>query len=173
VLVLGTDDLDFIPRFLFTGSRHRRNGPTDPLIPGLLAFSPLRYSRDLPGLTHLAACVRLARSVRGRGLRCRTYKVSTGVLTSFPFANTLQLGARLGPTNPSLTFIGKEPLPFRRRRFSLRSVLTIARILIPARFTHACGRAFAHAGRLPTPHLAVGCSIGCRFSPVHFQHPHP
>ena len=108
-----------------------------------------------------------------RGLRCRTYKDSTGILTGFPFANTLQLGARLGSTNPSLTFIGKEPLPFRRRRFSLRSVLTITRILIPARFTHTRERAFAHAGRLPTPQLALGCSIGCRFSPVHFRHPYP
>ncbi len=115
----------------------------------------------------------VSRKRQKRGLRCRTYMQGTGILTGFPFANTLQLGARLGPTDPSLTFIGKEPLPFRRRRFSLRSVLTFARILIPARFTHTHERAFARAGRLPTPHLAVGRSIGYRFSPVHFQHPYP
>ncbi len=96
-----------------------------------------------------------------RGVRCRAYKGGTGILTGFPFTNTLQLGVRLGPTNPSPICVGKEPLPFRRRRFSLRSVLTLARILIPARFTHTCERAFAHAGRLPTPRLTAGCSIGC------------
>ena len=172
MLVLGTDDLDFssLPFHGLQASPERTYRSARPRVARVLTVTVLARPAQVDTLGSLCP---VSQKRQRRGLRCRTYKVSTGVLTSFPFTNTLQLGARLGPTNPSLTFIGKEPLPFRRRRFSLRSVLTIARILIPARFTHARGRAFAHAGRLPTPHLAVGCSIGCRFSPVHFQHPHP
>ena len=49
-------------------------------------------------------------------LRCRTYLVSSGILTAFPFLQ-LQLGVRLGPTNPWLICIAKEPLPFQWKRF--------------------------------------------------------
>lgn len=172
MLVLGTDcfDLSSFPFHGLQASSERTYRSAIPRISRVLTVTVLARHALVNTLGSLCP---ISQKRQKRGLRCRTYEASTGVLTCFPFANTLHLGARLGLTNPSLTFIGKEPLPFRRRRFSLRSVLTIARILIPARFTHTRERAFAHAGRLPTPHLSVGCSIGCRFSPVHFQHPHP
>ena len=172
MLVLGTDPLD-LSLFPFHGLQALPERTYKPAIPRVARVLTVTVLARPVQVNTLGSLCPVSQKRQKQGLRCRTYKRSTRILTSFPFANTLQLGARLGPTNPSLTFIGKEPLPFRRRRFSLRSVLTIARILIPARFTHTRERAFAHAGRLPTPHLAVGCSIGCRFSPVHFQHPHP
>ena len=50
---------------------------------------------------------------RKMNLRCRTYISSTRILTGLPFPKHL-LGARLGPTDPWLICIAKEPLPFRR-----------------------------------------------------------
>ena len=159
MLVLGMDisDLSAFPFHGFQTSPERSYKTAIPTIARVLNITLLPRPVVVNTLGSLCP---VSPKRQKRGLRCRTYKDSTGILTGFPFANTLQLGARLGPTNPSLNFIGKEPLPFRRWRFSLHSVPTITRILIPARFTYTRIHAFAQAGRLPTPHLTVGCSIG-------------
>ena len=101
-------------------------------------------------------------------LRRRTYFCSTGILTCFPFPS-LQLGDWLGSTNPWLNCIVKEPLPFQRRRFSLRSDPTTTRILNPIRSTPSHEEASALTGHLPTNVFWTLHSIGNRFSPVHFQ----
>ena len=84
-----------------------------------------------------------------QGLRRRTYKNSSGILTGFPFAH-VQLGVCLGSTNPRLTDIAEEPLPFRRRRFSLLYDPTTARIFIPMRSLFPLGLSSALIRRLPT-----------------------
>ena len=105
-------------------------------------------------------------------MRCRTYLGSRRILTPFPFPAVL-LGSRLGPTNPWLIGIAKEPLPFRRCRFSRHYDPTTARILIPARSTLSCEKASALAGRPPTTQPKLICSIGGQLNPVHFRGPRP
>src|SRR3989344_6742091 len=85
-------------------------------------------------------------------LRCRTYSVSRGILTSFPFLLP-NLWVWLGPTNPWLICIAKEPLPFQWKRFSLFYDPTIARILISARLIPTLEGTSALAERLPTTML--------------------
>jgi len=86
-----------------------------------------------------------------QGLRRRAYSFSSGILTAFPF-DILLLGYDLGSTNPQLTIIAEEPLPFRRRGFSPRFVVTISEIL---NFT----------GSTPT---LVGASAPAKHSPTIF-----
>lgn len=54
---------------------------------------------------------------RMSGLRCRTYRDGTGILTRFPFAVRV-LPHGLGPTHPRLIFSAEEPWPIRRRGIS-------------------------------------------------------
>ena len=56
----------------------------------------------------------------------------------------------LGPTNPRLTNIAEEPLPFRRMGFQPILAVTPTRIRIRTRSTGPCGPASTHARRLPT-----------------------
>ena len=104
-------------------------------------------------------------------LRCRTYKGGNGILTVFPFRCFL-LGALLGPTDPWLMSIAKEPLPFRWQGFSPCSDPTTARILISEGSTSSLEDASAPTERLLTLAFAIH-GIGNRFSPVHFQGPRP
>ena len=159
MLVLGTNILD-LSTFPFHGFQALPKRSYRTAFPEITRVLIVTILPRLVSVNTLGSLCSVSPKRQKRGLRCRTYKNSTGILTGFPFAS-LQLGDHLGSTNPSLIFIGKEPLPFRRRRFSLRSVPTLTRILISARFTYTYEHAFAQAERLPTPHLAVGCSIGC------------
>jgi len=108
-------------------------------------------------------------SQRQKTILCRhVYRQGTGILTGFPFGHA-RLGVVLGPTDPWLICIAKEPLPFQRQRFSRCYDPTLTRIFIPTRSTARSRTASLHAGRLPTAHLSVAYGIGRRLSPVHFR----
>ena len=116
-------------------------------------FSPLRYS---PGFeVWLPHDSRTIPNRQRTTLRCRAYVLGTGILTCFPFP-CLQLGTQLGPTNPQSTIVAEETLPFRRRRFSRRFVVTFSRILIPTGSSCPYEQHSAPAGHLSTRLLAYG-----------------
>src|SRR3989344_8171267 len=105
-------------------------------------------------------------------LRCRTYSVSRGILTSFPFLLP-NLWVWLGPTNPWLICIAKEPLPFQWKRVSLFYDPTTAWILISLRSIQSRECTSTLKEHLSTTMFSHVCSIGNRLSPVHFQGPLP
>ena len=88
-------------------------------------------------------------------LRCRAYPKNTRILTCFPFP-FINLWCRLGPINPWLIVIVKEPLPFRWQWFSHCFDLTTARILIP-KLVHIYLRTYFCPTRTPIYHTPFGC----------------
>ena len=122
--------------FLFTGSRHQLN---------MHKACCSQFNQDLiimilPWYILINITDKLCQPSQKRrklNLCCHMYPNSTGILTCFPFPNNL-LRIWLGSTYPWLTYIVKEPLPFRWQRFSLCYDLTTARILVFIRstFTH-------------------------------------
>ena len=87
-------------------------------------------------------------------LCCHSYQNSKGILTFFPFP-FLMLWDWLGPTNPWLIDIVKEPLPFQWQRFSLCLDPTTTRILISARCIPILKGTSTLAERLPITRTAV------------------
>lgn len=83
------------------------------------------------------------------GLRYRTYRCGTGILTCFPFDN-YQLGVALGPAHPRLKNIAVKPLPFRRRGFSPLFAITAAGICTSGRSSGSHDPPSALPERLPT-----------------------
>ena len=146
--VLGTNILDFsLPAFqgLLEFTRYLLLG-TGFGFGLLLLITRLHRPMPIHAPDEMRSCIRKCHM---QGLRCRTYKNSSGILTGFPFAH-VQLGVCLGSTNPRLTDIAEEPLPFRRRRFSLLYDPTTARIFIPTRSPFPLGLGSALVRRLPT-----------------------
>ena len=84
--------------FLFTVSRDQLNAlaRTVPKFPRVLAITALPR-RIL--VRHPDKDAQPTPKCRKYNFRCRVYKDGTGILTGFPFP-PIQLGGRLGPTNP-------------------------------------------------------------------------
>ena len=99
---------------------HGPQGSAEPAYAGPSRFSPLLAITALQGLILLSRSDDSCRPTPRRrmsGLRCRTYRDGTGILTRFPFA-VRALPHGLGPTHPRLIFSAEEPWPFRRRGIS-------------------------------------------------------
>ncbi len=80
----------------------------------ILSFRPVLIITILPGSMLISVNDGLRPPSQKRlkqNLCCHAYLNSSGILTGRPFL-THQLDARLGPTDPWLIDIAKEPLPF-------------------------------------------------------------
>ena len=82
-------------------------------------------------------------------------------INRFPFRPT-RLRSALGPANPWLTTIAREPWPLRRRGFSPLFAVTTTGICTPGRSTGPHGPASAQPGRPPTKSQPNGCVPGSR-----------
>ena len=115
--------LGFSPRGTCVGSRYGHGGsflfpfswapglrPNQPtgwpflLSPG----SPHYGSPPVSGVRQGDSLARSSPKRRERDLRCRTYLRGAGILTCFPFG-LFELRQALGPANPGLTNIAREP----------------------------------------------------------------
>ncbi len=79
-------------------------------------------------------------------LRCRIYQYRAGILTCFPFAST-GLPSGLGPPNPWLMNVAKEPVSFRRPGFSPGFDVTNTRIFVSIWSIRPYGRTSAQTDR--------------------------
>ena len=144
---------------LFTGSRIR---PAYTITPSLLS---LHYGSPEASTLGQAGSSRLAYP------EASELDGGAGILTSFPFDGD-QLGTILGPTDPWLTNMAMEPLPFRRSGFSPDYATTTARILVTEGSTRAYASGF-YAISTPSYRITFRCprvsAVG--FSPVHFRCP--
>ena len=87
--------------------------------PAILGFNQVLIIKILPWFIPINTNDSLCQSIPKRqkpDLCCHVYLNSTRILTCFPFP-FIPLGIELGPTNPWLNCIAKEPLPFRRHGF--------------------------------------------------------
>lgn len=133
----------WVERILFSWTP----GLSETLLPfsDLNLFSSLKVSEDLFTLAGVSPCS-LSRMCQEIVLRCRVYQNGVGILTYFPFTST-GLPSSLGPPNPWLMNVAKEPVPFRRLGFSPRFDVTNTRIFISTQSTRPYGRASTRADR--------------------------
>ena len=141
VSVLGTDTRVAPAPF----SRTPRNRPLEVhlqlrlrLLLAITALQRLLRSHRATALLGLSRCV-----------RCWTKTTWCRNIDLLPF-RVLRLREPLGPTNPRLTNIAEEPLPFRRKGFSPFFAVTPTRIRIRTRSMGPYSPTSTHARRLPT-----------------------
>ena len=106
---LGTAIQDPKKDSLFKDSRAQPNHPQGMAIQAFTMVLAITALPRLQPLNRTKIPLSLPRSVRSPTQRHRKYLDRTGILTCYPFDHKWTLPMALGPTNPWLTNIAKEP----------------------------------------------------------------